>query len=65
MRTTITLDDKLIETAKEFSGLEETSAVIREALRALVEREAGRRLILMGGSDPNAEMPRRRRPWDE
>ncbi|MGE0281145.1 MAG: type II toxin-antitoxin system VapB family antitoxin [Rhizobiaceae bacterium] len=65
MRTTVTLDDKLIETAKEFSGLEETSAVIREALRALVEREAGRRLILMGGSDPNAEMPRRRRPWDE
>lgn len=63
MRTTVTIDDKLLADAKEFAGIEETSAVIKEALRIYVSLEAGRRLALMGGSDPNATAGRRRRPW--
>lgn len=61
MRTTVTLDDDLIERAQEYTGLKEKSAVIREALRTLVAREAARRLALLGGTEPDAEAPPRRR----
>ena len=61
MRTTVTLDDELLAKAKTYSGLGETSAILREALKALIEREAARRLALLGGTDPNAEAPPRRR----
>lgn len=62
MRTTVTIDDDLMKAAKDYSGLEETSAVLKEALKSYVGREAARRLVLMGGSDPNASAGRRRRP---
>jgi len=61
MRTTITLDDELMADAQRLTGLTEKSAVIREALKALVARESGRRLALLGGSEPNAQYIRRRR----
>jgi len=61
MRTTITIDDELLETAKEYTGIEEKSALVREALKSLIAREAGRRLVLMGGTMPDLEdVPRRR-----
>jgi Arc/MetJ family transcription regulator len=61
MRTTVVLDDELLATAKEYTGLQETAAIVRVALKALVEREAARRLILLGGSDPDAVAAPRRR----
>ena len=61
MRTTIAIDDELFAKAQEFAGLTEKSAVIREALKAFVEREAGRRLARMGGTQPDAKPPPRRR----
>lgn len=61
MRTTITLDDDLLSKASEYTGIVEKSALVREALKALVEREAARRLIRLGGSDPNATAAPRRR----
>lgn len=64
MRTTVTIDDKLMADAAEFSGLTEKSAIINRALRMLVEWEASRRLAAMGGTMPDIEMPRRRRPSD-
>jgi Arc/MetJ family transcription regulator len=54
MRTTITVDDALIERAMELTGTAERSALIREALEALIARESARRLVLLGGSDPGA-----------
>jgi Arc/MetJ family transcription regulator len=61
MRTTIALDDDLIRTAQEYTGLVEKSALVREALKALVEREAARRLAELGGTAPHmAVAPRRR-----
>lgn len=61
MRTTITLDDDLILKALEYTGLTEKSALIREALKALIEREASRRLAALGGMAPDmAYIPRRR-----
>jgi Arc/MetJ family transcription regulator len=62
MRTTITIDDELLAKAKRYTGIEETPALVREALKSLVEREAARRLALLGGSDPRAKLPPRRRP---
>lgn len=61
MRTTVALDDKLVAEAQELSGLDEKSALLREALKALIEREASRRLARLGGSQPGLKAPPRRR----
>jgi Arc/MetJ family transcription regulator len=63
MRTTVVLDDEMMIKAEAYTGIKEKSALVREAFKALLEREAGRRMILLGGSDPTAEAaPRRRLP---
>jgi Arc/MetJ family transcription regulator len=61
MRTTIALDDELMEQAQQYTGITEKAALIREALTRLVRSEAARRLEALGGSDPNAEAAPRRR----
>ncbi len=61
MRTTVALDDELLAKAEAYTGIHEKSALIREALRALIEREAARWLARLGGSEPDlAAIPRRR-----
>ncbi len=61
MRTTLALDDELVARAQAFTGLNEKSALVREALTALIERESARRLARLGGSEPHAvSAPRRR-----
>jgi Arc/MetJ family transcription regulator len=62
MRTTLALDDNLLEQAQLMTGLKEKSALIREALKALIERESARRLALLGGTEPELETAPRRRP---
>ena len=62
MRTTIALDDELIRTAQEFTGVAEKTALIREALKALIERESARRLAALGGTMPKLKSIPRRRP---
>jgi Arc/MetJ family transcription regulator len=62
MRTTLTLDDKLMADLKEYTGIQENSALVREALLSLRALEAGRRLAALGGSEPNLKIPPRRRP---
>jgi Arc/MetJ family transcription regulator len=53
VRTTIALDDDLMAKAEAYTGLREKSSLIREALKALIERESARRLALLGGSQPD------------
>jgi len=65
MRTTIALDDDLVAKAQAFTGLKEKSNLVREALKALIERESARRLARLGGSEPTLEPPRWRRPTVE
>lgn len=61
MRTTLALDDELISRAQSFTGLQEKSALIREALKALIERESAHRLARLGGTEPGLKhIPRRR-----
>lgn len=61
MRTTLALDDELVRKAQEFTGVEEKTALIREALKALIERESARRLASLGGTMPQLKNIRRRR----
>ena len=61
MRTTLALDDELLAKAQACTGVKEKSALVREALKALIERESARRLARLGGSEPNLQpVPRRR-----
>ena len=61
MRTTVTLDDELLEKAGEALGTTERSRLLHEGLEALIEREAALRLIQLGGTMPKATLPPRRR----
>lgn len=61
MRTTVTLDEALISRAQLLSGVKERSALLREALDALIQRESARRLAKLGGSEPRLEAVVRRR----
>lgn len=61
MRTTVTVDDELVETASELTGISERSALFRSGLEALVRIESARRLAALGGSDTSATAAPRRR----
>ena len=61
MRTTLNLDDALIDRARLLTGIEERTALLHEGLRALIARESARRLARLGGSEPKViDVPRRR-----
>lgn len=61
MRTTIALDDDLLNDAQRLTGITEKTALVRAALGALIERESARRLARLGGTEPSlVDIPRRR-----
>jgi Arc/MetJ family transcription regulator len=61
VRTTLALDDKLVSEAQRLTGTREKSALVRQALSALIERESARRLARLAGTEPAlTEIPRRR-----
>ncbi len=61
MRTTLALDDDLVKLAQEYTGVSEKTALVREALKALIQRESSRRVAALGGTMPELEdIPRRR-----
>ena len=62
MRTTLALDDDLLQKAVAATGLHEKTALIREALKALIQRESARRLAALGGTEPGLKPIPRRRP---
>lgn len=61
MRATVTLDDELLRTAYEYTGITEMTALIHAALKSLIAREAGRRLLALAGTAPKMEKVRRTR----
>jgi Arc/MetJ family transcription regulator len=62
MRTTVIIKDEVLKEAADLTGIKEKTALIHAGLKALIEKEATKRLIALGGSDPNAKPGRRRRP---
>ncbi len=61
MRTTVTIDDELLAKAKGYTGIERTADLVRAGIKALIQREAARRLIALQGTEPDLKVPRRRR----
>ncbi len=61
MRTTLILDDGLVERARQITGIAEKTALVHAGLEALIAREAARRLAALGGTMPRAGAPPRRR----
>jgi Arc/MetJ family transcription regulator len=62
MRTTLILNDSLVEQAREATGIHEKTALVHAGLEALIAREAARRLGALAASEPNLRRPPRRRP---
>ncbi|NNJ65520.1 MAG: type II toxin-antitoxin system VapB family antitoxin [Xanthomonadales bacterium] len=62
MRTTVNIDDELLAEARRLTGIQERATLVRMGLQALVEREAGRRLAALGGTEPGLQPVSRRRP---
>ena len=61
MRTTLNIDERLVERAGELTGIKEKTALVRAGLTALIERESAKRLAALGGTMPNIQpVPRRR-----
>lgn len=61
MRSTINLDDGLMDRAKALTGTKETTALVRQALETLIRVESGKRLIALGGTMPDADAAPRQR----
>ena len=62
MRTTVNIDDELLARAQRISGVSVQAALLRDGLRALIERESARRLAALGGSEKHLAEIRRRKP---
>lgn len=62
MRSTLHIDDEMIRKAAELTGEKEKTALVRMGLQALIARESARRLARLGGTEPDLEPIRRRRP---
>jgi len=61
MRTTLNIDDALIEKASKLTGISEKTALVRKGLETLISLESSRRLAELGGTEKKINMPRRRR----
>jgi hypothetical protein len=61
MRTTLNINDALLEKAAKITGINEKTALIRKGLEVLISLESSKRLAVLGGSEKTIRMPRRRR----
>jgi Arc/MetJ family transcription regulator len=61
MRTTLNLDENLVARATRMTGIREKTALLNAGLEALIARASSRRLAALGGSEPELEVPPRRR----
>jgi Arc/MetJ family transcription regulator len=65
MRATVSIDDELLKTAHEYTGVKERAEMIRKGLEALIAREAGRRLLALAGTAPDLKTVRRTRAAEQ
>jgi len=63
MRTTLNIDDAILEKASRLTGIKQKTALVRLGLEALIARESSKRLAKLGGTEKNLRpIPRRRSP---
>ena len=62
MRTTLNIEDELLKKAKRLTGIQEKTSLVRLGLEALIARESGKRLAMLGGTEKNLKQVPRRRP---
>jgi len=63
MRTTLNIEDELLDKAAQLTGIEEKTSLVRLGLEALIARESSKRLAQLGGSEKKLmRTPRRRAP---
>ena len=62
MRTTLYIDEDLLEAARKLTGVREPTVLIHLGLRVLIARETAHRLARLGGTHPSARAVKRRRP---
>jgi Arc/MetJ family transcription regulator len=62
MRTTLNIDDAILQRAARLTGVREKTKLVRMGLESLVERESARRLAKLGGTEPELKPVPRRRP---
>lgn len=62
MRTTINIDDNLLAEAQKYTGEKEKTKLVRMGLQSLIQDEVAKRLIALGGTMPDLELPLRKRP---
>jgi Arc/MetJ family transcription regulator len=65
MRTTLNVDEKLIEAAAKLTGVREKTSLVRLGLEALIARENGKRLARLGGTEKKLVLPSRRRTGEK
>jgi len=61
MRTTLNIEDRLIDQASKLTGVKEKTSLVRLGLEALISRESSRRLAKLGGTEKKLKAIRRRR----
>jgi Arc/MetJ family transcription regulator len=61
MRTTLNIDDEILEKASRLTGIKEKTTLVRLGLKALIARESSKRLARLGGTEDNLRsIPRRK-----
>lgn len=62
MRTTLNIEDELLERAAKLTGITEKTSLVRRGLESLITIESGKRLARLGGTEKGLQTPVRRRP---
>jgi hypothetical protein len=62
MRTTLNIEDRLIISAAELTGIKEKTTLVKLGLEALIARESSKRLAKLGGTEKSMDIISRRRP---
>jgi len=65
MRSTLNIDDNLLEKASRLTGVKEKTALVRLGLEALIARESGKRLASLGGTETSLKPIPRQRPINQ
>jgi len=62
MRTTLNIEDSLVQRASELTGIREKTTLVKLGLEALIAKESAKRLAKLGGTERQLKAVPRRKP---